>query len=134
MSLELLSLTALSPLDGRYGRQTAELREVFSEFAFMRERLRVEVEWLVNLSMLGLAELPRLPREAEARLRQLVTDFSIEDCTEIKSIEARTNHDVKAIEYFLKDDARGQRRDRHGRRVHPFRVHLGRHQQPLLMR
>ena len=62
MSLELLSLTALSPLDGRYGRQTAELREVFSEFAFMRERLRVEVEWLVNLSMLGLPELPRLPR------------------------------------------------------------------------
>ncbi len=102
MSLELLALTALSPLDGRYGRQTAELREVFSEFAFMRERLRVEVEWLVNLSMLGLAELPRLPREAEARLRQLVSDFSIEDCTEIKAIEAETNHDVKAVEYFIK--------------------------------
>ena len=102
MSLELLALTALSPLDGRYGRQTAELREVFSEFAFMRERLRVEVEWLLNLSMLGLAELPRLPREAEARLRQLVSDFSIEDCTEIKAIEAETNHDVKAVEYFIK--------------------------------
>ena len=102
MSLELLSLTALSPLDGRYGRQTAELREVFSEYAFMRERLRVEIEWLVNLSMLGLAELPRLPREAESRLRQLVTDFDIEDCTEIKAIEAETNHDVKAVEYFIR--------------------------------
>lgn len=102
MSLELLSLTALSPLDGRYGRQTAELREVFSEYAFMRERLRVEIEWLVNLSMLGLAELPRLPREAESRLRQLVTDFDIEDCTEIKTIEAETNHDVKAVEYFIR--------------------------------
>src|SRR5512139_1180322 len=68
----------------------------------MRERLRVEVEWLVNLSMLGLAELPRLPREAEARLRQLVSDFGIEDCTEIKAIEAETNHDVKAVEYFIK--------------------------------
>ena len=102
MSLELISLTAISPLDGRYGRQTAELREVFSEFAFMRERLRVEVEWLVNLSMLGLPELPRLPREAEARLRQLVSDFGIEDCTEIKAIEAETNHDVKAVEYFIK--------------------------------
>lgn len=102
MSLELLALTAISPLDGRYGRQTAELREVFSEFAFMRERLRVEVEWLVNLSMLGLPELPRLPRDAEARLRQLVSDFSIEDCTEIKVIEAETNHDVKAVEYFIK--------------------------------
>ncbi|MET0442870.1 MAG: adenylosuccinate lyase [Casimicrobiaceae bacterium] len=102
MSLELLSLTALSPLDGRYGRQTAELREVFSEYAFMRERLRVEIEWLINLSMLGLAELPRLPREAESRLRQLVSDFSIEDCTEIKAIEAETNHDVKAVEYFIR--------------------------------
>ena len=107
MSLELLSLTALSPLDGRYGRQTAELREVFSEFAFMRERLRVEVEWLVNLSMLGLPELPRLPREAEARLRQLVSDFCIEDCTEIKAIEAETNHDVKAVEYFIKRRTQG---------------------------
>jgi len=102
VSLELLALTALSPLDGRYGRQTAELREVFSEFAFMRERLRVEIEWLVNLSMLGLPELPRLPREAESRLRQLVADFGIEDCLEIKAIEAETNHDVKAVEYFIK--------------------------------
>jgi adenylosuccinate lyase len=102
VSLELLSLTALSPLDGRYGRQTAELREVFSEYAFMRERLRVEIEWLVNLSMLGLPELPRLPREAEARLRQLATDFDIDDCTEIKAIEAETNHDVKAVEYFIR--------------------------------
>jgi len=102
VSLELLALTAISPLDGRYGRQTAELREVFSEYAFMRERLRVEVEWLINLSMLGLPELPRLPRDAEARLRQLVSDFSIEDCTEIKVIEAETNHDVKAVEYFIK--------------------------------
>jgi adenylosuccinate lyase len=102
VSLELISLTAISPLDGRYGRQTAELREVFSEYAFMRERLRVEVEWLINLSMLGLAELPRLPRDAEARLRQLVSDFDIDDCTEIKAIEAETNHDVKAVEYFIK--------------------------------
>jgi len=102
VSLELLSLTALSPLDGRYGRQTAELREVFSEYAFMRERLRVEVEWLVNLSMLGLPELPRMPRDAEARLRQLAMGFDIDDCAEIKEIEAETNHDVKAVEYFIR--------------------------------
>ena len=57
VSLELLALTALSPLDGRYGRQTAELREVFSEFAFMRERLRVEIEWLIALSSIGLPSL-----------------------------------------------------------------------------
>ncbi|HET9024848.1 MAG TPA: lyase family protein, partial [Burkholderiaceae bacterium] len=102
MSLELLSLTALSPLDGRYGRQTAELREVFSEFAFMRERLRVEIEWLIALSSLGLPELPRLADPLTADLRQLVVHFSIEDCTEIKAIEAETNHDVKAVEYFIK--------------------------------
>jgi len=102
MSLELLTLTALSPLDGRYGRQTAELREVFSEFAFMRERLRVEIEWLVALSSLGLPELPPLPGPLVAELRQLVVQFGIEDCMEIKAIEAETNHDVKAVEYFIK--------------------------------
>ena len=102
MPLELLSLTALSPLDGRYGRQTAELRDVFSEFAFMRERLRVEIEWLIALSSLGLPELPPLPESLQADLRQLVVQFSIEDCTEIKAIEAETNHDVKAVEYFIK--------------------------------
>jgi adenylosuccinate lyase len=102
MSLELLSLTALSPLDGRYGRQTAELRDVFSEFAFMRERLRVEIEWLIALSSLGLPELPPLADALKADLRQLVVHFSIEDCTEIKAIEAETNHDVKAVEYFIK--------------------------------
>jgi adenylosuccinate lyase len=102
MPLELLSLTALSPLDGRYGRQTAELRDVFSEFAFMRERLRVEIEWLIALSSLGLPELPPLPDSLQGDLRQLVVQFSIEDCTEIKAIEAETNHDVKAVEYFIK--------------------------------
>jgi adenylosuccinate lyase len=102
MSLELLSLTALSPLDGRYGRQTAELREIFSEFAFMRERLRVEVEWLIALSSIGLPELAPLPGPLQADLRQLVVHFGIEDCTEIKAIEAETNHDVKAVEYFIK--------------------------------
>jgi len=102
MSLELLNLTALSPLDGRYGRQTAELREIFSEFAFMRERLRVELEWLIALSSLGLPELPPLAEALKADLRQLVVHFSLEACTEIKAIEAETNHDVKAVEYFIK--------------------------------
>ena len=80
MPLELLALTALSPLDGRYGRHTAELREIFSEFAFMRERLRVEIEWLVALSALGLPELPPLAEPLKADLRQLVVHFSVDDC------------------------------------------------------
>jgi len=99
---EVSALTALSPLDGRYAKQTAPLREVFSEYAFMRARLRVEVEWLIGLSNLGLAELPPLPDDAVERLRALVRDFSVDDCGEIKAIEAQTNHDVKAVEYWIK--------------------------------
>jgi adenylosuccinate lyase len=99
---EVCALTALSPLDGRYARQAAPLRDVFSEYAFMRARLRVEVEWLIGLSTLGLAELPPLPDDAITRLRALVRDFSVEDCGEIKAIEAQTNHDVKAVEYWIK--------------------------------
>jgi adenylosuccinate lyase len=99
---EVSALTALSPLDGRYARQAAPLREVFSEYAFMRARLRVEVEWLIGLSTLGLAELPSLPDDAVERLRTLVRDFSVDDCGEIKAIEAQTNHDVKAVEYWIK--------------------------------
>src|SRR4029434_10096257 len=99
--VELVSLTAISPLDGRYGRQTAELRDIFSEFAFMRERLRVEIAWLSGLSKLGLPGFPAAPETAIAALHQLVADFSLEDCLEIKAIEAETNHDVKAVEYFI---------------------------------
>jgi adenylosuccinate lyase len=99
---ELSTLTALSPLDGRYARQTAQLRDAFSEFAFMRERLRVEVEWLIKLASLSLSELPALPAAAVTRLRQLVENFSTADCDAIKAIEAQTNHDVKAVEYWIK--------------------------------
>ncbi|MGE5338878.1 MAG: adenylosuccinate lyase [Gemmatimonadota bacterium] len=104
-SLELSALTALSPLDGRYSRPTAPLRNVFSEFAFMRARLRVEIEWLIGLSQLGLPELAPLPDTAQQRLRTLVQDFSVADCQEIKAIEAQTNHDVKAVEYWIKKRA-----------------------------
>ena len=102
MPVELVSLTAISPLDGRYGRQTAELRDIFSEFALMRERLRVEVAWLVALPTLGLPGFPAWPDSVGRYLQQLVAGFSLEDCIEIKAIEAETNHDVKAVEYFIK--------------------------------
>ena len=100
--LPLSPLTALSPLDGRYGRQAAPLRDVFSEYAFMRARLRAEVEWLIGLSTLGLPELEPLPDDAVEQLRALVAGFGEADCSEIKAIEAQTNHDVKAVEYFIK--------------------------------
>lgn len=100
--LPLTALTALSPLDGRYGRAAAPLREVFSEYAFMRARLRVEVEWLIGLARLRLPELPELPASSVARLHGLVEQFSLADCDQIKAIERDTNHDVKAVEYWIK--------------------------------
>jgi adenylosuccinate lyase len=100
--LPVTPLSALSPLDGRYARQAAPLRDVFSEFAFMRARLRVEVQWLIGLSRLGLPELAALPDSSVARLQALVEQFSLADCEEIKAIERETNHDVKAVEYWIK--------------------------------
>ncbi len=100
--LDLSALTAISPLDGRYGGQAQALRDVFSEFAFMRERVRVEVQWLLALSAAGLPELPPLSAPATERLNALARDFTPDDCAQIKTIEAQTNHDVKAVEYFIK--------------------------------
>ena len=95
----LSSLTALSPLDGRYARQCEVLRGIFSESAFMNARVRVEVEWLIALSEAGFEELAH----GQAFLRGLADNFTESDCEEIKTIEARTNHDVKAVEYWIKE-------------------------------
>jgi len=105
--LELSGLTAISPLDGRYGAATAALRGVFSEFAFMRARVRVEVEWLLALSRAGLDELPPLPATAAARLRALAESFSVDDCEQVKETERITNHDVKAVEYWIRGRTAG---------------------------
>lgn len=95
-------LTALSPLDGRYARQCDPLRGIFSEYAFMNARVRVEVEWLIALSEAGFAELPHLSDHGKAFLRGLAENFSLEDCAAVKEIEKTTNHDVKAVEYWIK--------------------------------
>jgi len=96
-------LTALSPLDGRYARLVAPLRAVFSEYAFMRARIRVEIEWLLALGRLGLAQLPPFTETSAAALRALAAGFGLDDCARVKAIEATTNHDVKAVEYWLKE-------------------------------
>ena len=96
-------LTALSPLDGRYARQCDDLRGIFSEYAFMQARVRVEVEWLIALSEAGFAELPHLSDHAKAFLRGLADNFSVADCEAVKEIERTTNHDVKAVEYWIKN-------------------------------
>ena len=101
--MALNSLTALSPLDGRYARQCDDLRGIFSEYAFMQARVRVEVEWLIALSEAGFAELPHLSDHAKAFLRGLADNFSVADCEAVKEIERTTNHDVKAVEYWIKN-------------------------------
>ncbi|GAB1388276.1 MAG: adenylosuccinate lyase [Rubrivivax sp.] len=103
MSSPALSpLTALSPLDGRYAATLAPLRPLLSEFGLMHRRVQVEVEWLIALSEAGFAEFPPLPAAAQAALRALVQQFGEADAEAIKAIEKTTNHDVKAVEYWIK--------------------------------
>ncbi len=104
------ALTALSPLDGRYAGKVDALRPIFSEFGLIKARVKVEVEWLLALAAEpGIIELKPFSAAAIARLRALADDFSIADAQRVKDIEATTNHDVKAVEYLikekLKDDA-----------------------------
>lgn len=108
-SLPLSALTALSPVDGRYGDKAAALREHFSEFGLIRARVIVEIRWLQRLAELpGVTEVPPLSAEATAFLEALIRDFSPEDAERIKEIERTTNHDVKAVEYFIKEQIEGQ--------------------------
>lgn len=100
---QLSQLNALSPLDGRYASRGDALRGLLSEAGFMAHRVEVEVAWLVALSDAGLPELPAFSEAARARLQQLVRDFSESDAARIKDIERVTNHDVKAVEYWLKE-------------------------------
>jgi adenylosuccinate lyase len=99
------ALHALSPLDGRYAGRLDPLRPLLSEAGFMHRRVQVEVAWLVGLSDLGLPELQPFSAATRATLQGWVTSFSLEDAARIKAIEAVTNHDVKAVEYFLKEKA-----------------------------
>ncbi|WP_292950342.1 lyase family protein, partial [Neptuniibacter sp. UBA847] len=102
--MELSALTAVSPVDGRYGSKTADLRDVFSEYGLIRFRVEVEVRWLQKLAAHAqVTEVPALSAEANALLNSIVTDFGPEDAQAVKNIERTTNHDVKAVEYFIKD-------------------------------
>lgn len=102
--MELTSLTALSPLDGRYGRTTAALRDFFSEYALIKYRVIVEIEWLKALAAQpAIGEVPAFSRDAVALLDGIADGFSVADAERVKAIEATTNHDVKAVEYFLKE-------------------------------
>jgi len=102
--MELTSLTAISPVDGRYGNKVTVFREIFSEYGLIRNRVKVEVRWLQQLAAHpGITEVPALSAGARDALDQLVENFNLADAEAIKSIERTTNHDVKAVEYFIKD-------------------------------
>ena len=100
--MSLSSLTSLSPLDGRYAPKLAALRPLLSEFGLMHRRVQVEVEWFIALSDAGFAEFKPLSEAARGLLRGLVMRFGEPDAQAIKDIERTTNHDVKAVEYWLK--------------------------------
>ena len=99
----MTQVTALSPLDGRYAAKLATLRPLMSEQGYMHRRVQVELAWFAALSDAGFAEFTPLSAEARTYLIALVTNFSTEDALAIKEIEKKTNHDVKAVEYWIKD-------------------------------
>src|SRR5438309_7612442 len=100
----LSALTALSPLDGRYRAKVASLAAYFSEYGLMRERVRVELAWLEALSdEPEIAEVPPFSASARTALAEAYRQFTVVDAERIKAIERTTNHDVKAVEYWLKE-------------------------------
>ncbi len=106
--MDLTTLTAVSPVDGRYGSKTEQLRPIFSEFGLIRHRIQVEVRWLQALAAQEMiAEVPALSEHAINLLNGIVDNFSVEDAHRVKNIERTTNHDVKAVEYFLKEKIAG---------------------------
>ncbi|WP_394176901.1 adenylosuccinate lyase [Thalassotalea litorea] len=102
--MELSSISAISPVDGRYGSKVKALRPIFSEFGLIKYRVTVEVRWLQKLAATAeISEVPAFSADANAVLDAIVDNFSEEDAARVKTIEATTNHDVKAVEYFLKE-------------------------------
>ena len=104
MTLDLTSLTAISPIDGRYGDKITPLRSIFSEYGLIRFRVKVEVRWLQALAKHSeIKEVPALSSSAAAELESIISGFSMSDAQRVKTIEKTINHDVKAVEYFLKE-------------------------------
>ncbi len=102
--MQLSSLTAVSPIDGRYGSKVIELRDIFSEYGLIKYRVEVEIRWLQKLAAHPeITELKAFSTEANAFLDEIVTNFSLADAERVKEIERTTNHDVKAVEYLLKE-------------------------------
>ena len=106
--MEFSSLTAISPVDGRYANKVEGLRRLVSEFGLIRHRVEVEVRWLQALAANpGISEVPRFGEAEKQRLERFIRDFGLEQASRVKEIESTTNHDVKAVEYFLKEEITG---------------------------
>ena len=106
--MDISTLTAISPVDGRYAARLGDLRLLFSEFGLIRTRVLVEVRWLKHLSSLpGVAEVPEFSEEALSRLDRLESEFDEASASRVREIEKTTNHDVKAVEYFIKEELQG---------------------------
>ena len=100
---ELTALTAVSPIDGRYHSKTQNLSQYFSEAALIRYRVKVEVEYFIALCELPLPALQSVPAGTAERLRDIYRNFTLDDAQRVKDIESITNHDVKAVQYLLKE-------------------------------
>ncbi len=101
--MNLSTLTAISPIDGRYRRQVNQLADFFSEYALIKYRIRVEIEYFIALCELPLPQLVEIDEDAYPQLRAIYQNFSLADAEKVKEIEQITNHDVKAVEYFIKE-------------------------------
>lgn len=111
-------LNAVSPIDGRYRKVTKKLSNYFSEYALIQYRVRVEIEYFISLCELPLAQLKDFDRQRFNDLRDLYLDFSLEDAERIKNIEQTTNHDVKAVEYFIKEHFSRLKLDKYSEFIH----------------
>ncbi len=106
--MDLSALTAVSPIDGRYGSKTSDYREIFSEYGLIKSRVEVEIRWLQRLAdMTDISEVPAFSAETNAQLNAIVDNFSETQALRVKEIEATTNHDVKAVEYLIKEQFKG---------------------------
>ena len=128
--MELDTLTAISPVDGRYRGKTSGLDRFFSEFALIRYRVKVEVEYFIALCQSGVEQLGDVPAGTADALRAIYENFTEDDARRIKEHESVTNHDVKAVEYFLKErfDALGLEK---WKESHPFRPYLAGYKQHI---
>ena len=101
--MDLNILTAISPIDGRYRGKAEPLAEYFSEYALIKYRVFVEIEYFIALCELPIPQLSGMNKELFPRLRKIYSEFTLENATRVKDIEKVTNHDVKAVEYFIKE-------------------------------